>query len=316
MNPDSDQEPESLLARIDKARALLLTCRDAPEAKVVANMAKAAEVFARRQKSKEARLYAHAVYVDAVACEGGFLERAQKNSGGRPTKTGTDSVPVSTLRQYGISKNESSLAQLVSRARREAPELFADVRDDRAPLEAIRNHFGRSGQRRRRIRFSAFDDFGGELTPVAAAIINDCGGVLSKSAAKAKGRYARNRELWDDTPTLAHPSHNKIYNPSGEMPDTAASALHDMGLISDGHTSTMWSEVQRESHTARTIAEQKRAQAQLAVAAVKLAQIETLSEVQVFDQFLRKQSRQEVAWILTHLAWRHGIKFQSSQIDL
>src|SRR5262245_17606768 len=101
--PTSDQEtPSWLLARIDKARALLLTCRDAAQAKEVAYMAKAAEVFARRQKSHEARSYAHAVYVDALACEGRFLERAQKNSGGRPRKTGPNRGSVSTLRQYGI----------------------------------------------------------------------------------------------------------------------------------------------------------------------------------------------------------------------
>ena len=157
-----------LLARIDKARALLLACRDAPEAKQVADMAKAAEVFARRQKSREARLYAHAVYVDAVACMGGFLERTEKHGGGRPTKTGTKPVPVSTLKEYGISKNESSFAQLVWRAAREAPELFEKVRDDRASLEAIRNHFRNGGQTPRRIRFAPFDGFGGELSPLIA----------------------------------------------------------------------------------------------------------------------------------------------------
>jgi hypothetical protein len=47
-------------------------------------MAKAAEVFARRQKSREAKEYAHAVYVDALACEGEFLAAEPMNKGGNP----------------------------------------------------------------------------------------------------------------------------------------------------------------------------------------------------------------------------------------
>ena len=204
--PHSDHE--RWLARINTANVALFACQNALQAKQIADVAKGVEVIARRQKAGEVRLRAHAVYVDAVAYMGRFLERAEKHSGGRPTKTGT--VPVSTLREYGITKNESSLAQLVSRAEREEPEPFAKVRDDREPLQAIRAHFRNGG--RRRIRFTAFDDFGGESTPVAAAVIGN-GGVISATAAKAKGRYARNPDLWDDKPALAHPTHKQVLQP-------------------------------------------------------------------------------------------------------
>ena len=90
------------------------------------------------------------------------------------------------------------------------------------------------------------------------------------------------------------------------MPDTVANELHDMGLISDGDASTMWGAVQAESNTARTIAREERSQGRLAVRAEKFTEIETLSEVQAFDQFLRRQRKQEVMWILTYLACRHS----------
>ena len=63
----TDEEMPLLLARLDKARQYLAACRDAPQAKRLADMAKAAEVFARRQKSKEARLHAHGVWNEEMA---------------------------------------------------------------------------------------------------------------------------------------------------------------------------------------------------------------------------------------------------------
>jgi hypothetical protein len=90
------------------------------------------------------------------------------------------------------------------------------------------------------------------------------------------------------------------------MPDTVASALHDMGLISDGYADTMWAAVQGESNSACKIAREERSQARLAVEAEKLARVTALKEVQAFAAFLRKQSRANAARILIYLAWRHG----------
>lgn len=91
------------------------------------------------------------------------------------------------------------------------------------------------------------DPFDTEETPVAFAVINDIGGVVSKSAAKQRCRYEGNKALWDGAPSLAHPTHNRIYSPSGVMPDVAAQSLNDAGLIADPYTDTMWEALQRES---------------------------------------------------------------------
>jgi hypothetical protein len=104
------------------------------------------------------------------------------------------------------------------------------------------------------------DAFGGETTPVAAAVINDIGGIVSKSQAKKAGKYERNGELWDEAPSLKHPTHNKVYKASGEMPDAAAQTLYDQGLISDPSVGTMWSALAKESQTARSSAKDTRTQ--------------------------------------------------------
>jgi hypothetical protein len=78
--------------------------------------------------------------------------------------------------------------------------------------------------------------------------------VKSKSAAKSQGRLEGNTDLWDGAPTLSHVTHNKIYNPSGEMPDSAAQSLYDAGLIGDPYPDTMWQAIEAESRQTRTIA--------------------------------------------------------------
>jgi Protein of unknown function (DUF3102) len=112
------------------------------------------------------------------------------------------------------------------------------------------------------------DDFGGETTPAAAAVIDEAGGIISESAAKATGRYNGNGDQWDDKPALAHPTHNKIYNPNGgQMPDQAANVLHDLGVICEPFAQDMYAAIERESRSARTIAKEERAQAKLAAEA-------------------------------------------------
>lgn len=92
-------------------------------------------------------------------------------------------------------------------------------------------------------------EFGDESTPVSAYIIGNIGGIVSRSAAKASGREV-NGALWDDCPNLRSPKHNKIYNPGGELPDCAATALYEAGLIKDDYPATMWHAIQVESDTA------------------------------------------------------------------
>lgn len=104
------------------------------------------------------------------------------------------------------------------------------------------------------------DQFGSEATPVAAAIINDVGGIVSKTQAKKTGRYERNAELYDSVARLQHPTHGKLYNASGEMPDAAAQSLFDAGLIKDPSVGAMWKALEDESKTARTTAKESRTQ--------------------------------------------------------
>ena len=102
------------------------------------------------------------------------------------------------------------------------------------------------------------DPFNTVETPVAFALINDIGGVISKSTARARGIYEGNKALWDAVPELSYPSHNKIYNPHGVMPDVAAQQLYDAGLIKDPYADTMWSDIQAESKHARERVQQQR----------------------------------------------------------
>ena len=105
-----------------------MRCKTALEAKGVSDMAKAAEVYARRQKlSEETVQYAHWVHIVAKTLLGGFLENTDRNKGGNPTFT----TPIKrrgvelTLKEIGISYQESSDARLLSRAARSKdPEML------------------------------------------------------------------------------------------------------------------------------------------------------------------------------------------------
>jgi hypothetical protein len=114
-----------------------------------------------------------------------------------------------------------------------------------------------------------FDAFGSELTPVAQHIVNDLGGVISKSAAKSRGRYEGNTALWDGAPALSHATHNKVYNPNGVMPDIAAQSLYNAGLIEDPYVDTMWQHIEAESRAARQIAKETQRQSAVEKAVTK-----------------------------------------------
>src|SRR5947199_8043566 len=88
--------------------------------------------------------------------------------------------------------------------------------------------------------------FGDDSTPVACFVLGTIGGIVSKSAAKAAGRLNGNSALWDDCPRFKMPAHNVVFNPRGMMPDCAAQALSDAGLIRDAYVGTMWDELRKE----------------------------------------------------------------------
>jgi hypothetical protein len=111
------------------------------------------------------------------------------------------------------------------------------------------------------------DAFGSEHTPVASALHEMK--VASKSGAKLTRRYKGNEALWDNAPTLAHPTHNKIYSPYGAMPDVAAQNLFDAGLISDPSADTMWATVAKESKSSRSILKSQRGETKAIAGALK-----------------------------------------------
>ena len=138
-----------ILARVDKARLALIEARDAMQAKRVADMAKAAEVFATRQKSEEAKAYAHEIYVEALRLEGDYLRAQPKAKGTRGQLQGTFSggarveppeKKAVSLSDQGIGKKESVMAQAVSKAAEEVPELFKAIKAG-GKINDIRRHY-------------------------------------------------------------------------------------------------------------------------------------------------------------------------------
>lgn len=131
-----------IVVKVDKARMLLAQASDATDAKRVADIARAAEVYARRQKlSEEAIQYATGVKIDAMTLMGEFLREAPKNEGGRPAKTSSQKEPVytATLADIGISKKESSDAQALADMKEAEPELHEQVRNGKITLPKARD---------------------------------------------------------------------------------------------------------------------------------------------------------------------------------
>lgn len=116
---------------LESTRAFLARVSTPEEAKRVADMARAAEMFARRQKlGQEFVTHAHALVIESLTCMGEFLKVAEKNEGGRPLKTPSQKEGVfkSTLADAGISWKESSDAQALVDIRNQHPEVYEQVR--------------------------------------------------------------------------------------------------------------------------------------------------------------------------------------------
>jgi hypothetical protein len=132
-----------IVAKLDRARQMLAEASSAEEAKRVADVAHAAEVYALRQKlGEDAVNYAHAVKVDAQTLLGEFLEEG-RNKGvrlnGRDALGGPIMQPPNgapTLDDLGITKNESSDAQALAALKRDDPEEHAAVRSRKKTVRA------------------------------------------------------------------------------------------------------------------------------------------------------------------------------------
>lgn len=147
---------DPILAKVDRARALLAEARDVPDAKKIADMARAAEVYARRQKlSKEAIDSAHAVMVDALALMGEFLKVVEKNTGakGNPGGRGAKIVRSSNttaqpkLNDFDLTKQESSDAQKLADIKARSPKLFEAIRDGETSIAKVRTKLKREKKR-------------------------------------------------------------------------------------------------------------------------------------------------------------------------
>jgi 16S rRNA G966 N2-methylase RsmD len=141
-----------IVMKVDRARALLAQARDAADAKKVADAARAAEVYARRQKlSQEVIAYATAVKVDALTLMGEFLKaNPPRGAGpGRGHKGGKKTTPKGGVvlgLPPEISWNGSSEAQALADMKGEAPELHEKVRSNKM---TVRNGVKEARRRRR-----------------------------------------------------------------------------------------------------------------------------------------------------------------------
>lgn len=127
--------------------------------------------------------------------------------------------------------------------------------------------------------------------PFVQAIVGDFGGIISKSAYKAKfdaEKYDANKSLWDDAPHLADPRHYQVYDPkSGQTPDTVAAGLADMGMLPEGATeSDLWRELSKISDSSKRIERQERVETKKANEAEKQAAEDPWAPTIYHDEFL------------------------------
>lgn len=131
-----------MIARMSPAVRALAECKDAGDAKRVADLAHAAEVYARRQKlGNEAIDYARAVVVDAMTMMGEMLRTEPKNpgtrtAGGGKGAGGSIKAPPATpkLADLGISKKESAAAQTLATIKKKAPALHDKIKDGKTTV--------------------------------------------------------------------------------------------------------------------------------------------------------------------------------------
>jgi hypothetical protein len=145
-----------IITTLDRARTLLAQARDVPAAKQVMDMARAAEVYAKRQKlSEDAIDYAHAVRIDAMALLGEFLANSPKakgcEHGGRRKIDGTRKEPSNvtpTIAASGISKRDSAESQALAEIKPEGNGFFEEVRGGgKTVSQAVREFRRRRAQR-------------------------------------------------------------------------------------------------------------------------------------------------------------------------
>lgn len=104
---------DTVIVRLEAARAALAEAKTIQQSKAIADVAAAAEIYARRQKlGEEAIDYAHAVKIEALRKLGALLKETPKakarfdGTSREPSKNGAE-----TLSDLGLDKKTSSIAQ-------------------------------------------------------------------------------------------------------------------------------------------------------------------------------------------------------------
>ena len=83
-----------------------------------------------------------------------------------------------------------------------------------------------------------------EDQPITFAVINDIGGIESKSAAQKAGKDTLGE--YDGAPILSPTTSGKVYG-GQQSPDQAAQALFDQGLLSEPTADALWNAIDAES---------------------------------------------------------------------
>ena len=145
---------DPILADVEVARQALARCSTIPQAKQIADVASAAEIYARRNHaSKETISHITAVRVDALTLLGGFLRGTELSAGARGSagpgreKRGCAVQPrfspPPTLASYGLDKFDSFFAQGLLLLHERAPDLHKQVRDAQLAIRPALARFRR-----------------------------------------------------------------------------------------------------------------------------------------------------------------------------
>lgn len=123
-----------VVAKIDKAKQALAEAKDIQSVKKIADVAKAAEIYAKQQKlSDEVIYYAQEIRIEATRKMGEFLKDTPRNKGNAVPKG--NSVENPTLSTLGIERKESSIAQKLASIPEE--EVKAAIVDAKTKQESI-----------------------------------------------------------------------------------------------------------------------------------------------------------------------------------
>lgn len=149
--PSAVATPSDLIiSKVIQAKALLAEVKDIDQAKKVADIAKALEIYAKRQKvAGEAKQYAHEVAIEAETMLGEFLKQQPKAIGTRGiiqdgmtgaggTKMEPPVKPTPTLAELGIDKKESSDSQFLATLKQEDPEVYQEVKTGKKTVQEVK----------------------------------------------------------------------------------------------------------------------------------------------------------------------------------